>query len=163
MASEQAPIHTFKVKLATEHKSWVEIDLLDDAKLSVFSVTAQQVRDVSICYDVPGYLYEEIGEASTTHPCAGSACVIFTDPHGQVCSNDFIVYYDYNPGKNKHHAEGKLHWNVEIRRMRNGQEIALRDKSFDGHQIKDSSDITLTAEFKGITHNQIIQRESIKL
>ena len=133
-----------------------EIDLLDDDYLHPFGITAQQVSNVSACYDVFGNLYEEVGEASATHPCAGSACMIFDDPLGQRCSIDYIAYYDYNPAET--HAEGKPHWNTEIRNMRNGEEIN-RFKPQQGHVIPDSGEIILIAEVNGKTHQQTVSRD----
>jgi len=156
MASEQLSLCVFKVQLATEQTSCSEIDLIDDDHLRPFGIKAQQIRNVSACYDVPGYLYEEIGEAKATHPCAGSVCMIFSDTHGQLCSTDVIAYYDFNPAKK--HAEGKPHWNVEIRNMRNGQEIA-RSKPPDGHVIQDSVEITFISEFNGTTRQHTISRD----
>jgi len=146
--------NTFKVNLVTNVSSF-EINLLDDSYLHPFGVTAKELLDPSVCYDVPGYLYTESGEASSTHPCAGSACMVFPDPYGQICSIDFISYYDFNP--TGRHAEGRPHWNNEIRLMRNGTEIG-RCKDFDGHVIEDCGEITLKTEFNGDSHEQTIYR-----
>ncbi len=132
------------------------MELMKDDELSAFNLGVPQINDVTGCYDVPGYLYEELGEASSVHPCAGSACMMFHDPLGQLCSIDVIAYYDYNP--KGIHANGKPHWNFEKRFMKDGQEIG-RSKGFCGHVVADCAEITIESEFDGKLHSQTVRRD----
>ena len=145
-----------KVVVASEHSSH-EFNLLDDIHLQPFGLTTEQIREPDVNFDVPGYLYEEKGEASPNHPCAGSACATFIDPYGRHCSVDFISYYDRNSSTS--HAEGKPHWNNEIRYVRDGQEIH-RTKEFDGHVMEDAGLIILTTQYGDINREQTICRNN---
>ncbi len=146
---------TFKVTVKKASDIVVEFNLMSDEDLSKFSTTAGEITNVRSHYAVPGYLYEELGEASVNHPCAGSACMLFQDSSGNNYSIDVIVCYDYNP--NHSHFGGEVHWNIDKRYMKNGTQIA-RSKNFAGHQISDSKEITIESDYNGKIHIDIISR-----
>ncbi len=149
------PQHTFIVKLATD-KEIKEMELLTREHLSRFNMEPSDIKTVSANFAVPGYLYEEIGEASSIHPCAGSACAVFIDPDGHQCSIDDIIYYDRNPHRS--HTGGQPHWNNEIRYMRDGKEID-RTKRIVSHIIQDAAQIEVETNFDGNVNRQEILRD----
>jgi hypothetical protein len=148
--------HSFRISIAPASGQGLQLDLMQEDQLRVFDLDKTQLSNIRMNFDVPGYFYEEFGEATNNHPCAGSACMVFDDQYGRLCSIDVIGYYDYNLKRN--HAGGKPHFNTEIRYMRNGVQINRCNK-FEGHIIEDSSEIIIETVFDGCTNKKTVKRE----
>ncbi len=159
MDNKEPKPSTFKVRFVGASELLTEMDLLTDKELEPFGIRAADIGHVTECFAVPGYLYEEMGEASASHPCAGSVCMGFQDQLGQRFSVDVIAYYDRNPLMN--HAGGEPHWNLEKRYMQDNREIH-RSKNFAGHVGADCSEITIQTEFNGNKNIQIVPRDKSK-
>jgi hypothetical protein len=148
-------VHSFKVKVVTAKETY-EQELLTPDNLRRFDMQPSDITMVSPNYAVPGYLYEEVNVASATHPCAGSACAVFPDPYGRICSIDYIAYHDSNPFKK--HAGGKEHWNGEVRFVRDG-EIINKIRPDDGHILEDTPEIEIISICDGIVNRQNVLRD----
>ena len=153
--AELGSSHSFSIKLATD-KQMHEIELLTEENLRIFGMKANDIKIVSVNFAVKGYLYEELGVARPTHPCAGSACAVFQDPYGNENSLDCIIYHD--PNVRRSHADGLPHWNVELRCMKNGIEIN-RSNEVVPHIIEDASEIEITSNCDGSVDKQKILRD----
>jgi len=124
-------------------------DAISEFNLEYLSITHQDIARTSSFFSFPGNLYPESGVASLTHPCAGSVGIELFTNDGKRAMIEYIFYHDLNP--NQTHAEGKQHWNLEMRFTHLDGTIdfpvkSLVDKTIPHHQIRDSNEIEIFIE-----------------